>query len=136
MTTDFISIKSSDNSSEFQFSEQAGLFLSDGSEYYRVTLKTEAMTASLKVYAFEPSGEYCWRYFADLADNWRGWSGIKQWSSLEGEFKISSESDALGHIAMEITLESYGEWKAQITAVFDAGQLNDISSKIKSFFSK
>jgi hypothetical protein len=37
---------------------------------------------------------------------------------------------------MDITLESYGSWKSQITLVFDAGQLDDISSKIKAFFAK
>ena len=110
MVADSIIIKSSVNSTEFQFSEREGLFRSDGSEYYYVTVKSENLTATLKVYAFDPFGESCWRYFADLADNWRGWIGVKQWNSLEGELKISSESDSLGHIAMEITLESYGTW--------------------------
>ena len=65
MEIDSIIIKSSDNSAEFQFSEREGLFRSDGSEYYVVTLKTENMTASSKVYAFDPLDNSCSRYFAD-----------------------------------------------------------------------
>lgn len=136
MEIDSVTIKSSDNSAEIQFTERQGLFRSDGAEYYRLTLKAENMTASSKVYAFDPFGESCWRYFADLADNWRGWTGTKLWNSLEGELKIFSESDALGHITMKIVLESYGSWKTQIIICFDAGQLEDISLKIKYFFSK
>lgn len=136
MTIDSITIKSSDNSTELQFSEREGLFHSDGSEYYRVTLKAENMTASSKVYAFDPFDDSCSRYFADLANSWRGWNGVKQWNSLEGELKISSDSDSLGHIAMEITFESYGSWKSQITMAFEAGQLDDIASEIKTFFTK
>jgi hypothetical protein len=135
VVTDSLTIKSS-NSAEIQFSEREGLFRSVGSEYFRVTLKTENMMASLKVYIFDPFDKAFCRYFAELAENWRGWNGIKQWNSLEGELQISSESDSLGHVTMDITLESYGSWKSQITLVFDAGQLDDISSKIKAFFAK
>lgn len=135
MVTDSLTIKSS-NSAEIQFSEREGLFRSVGSEYFRVTLKTENMKASSKVYIFDPFDEAFCCYFAELAANWRGWNGIKQWNSLEGELQISSESDSLGHITMDITLESYGNWKSQIIFIFDAGQLDDISSKIKAFFAK
>lgn len=136
METDSVIIKSSANLAEFQFSERDGLFRSDGSEYYRLTLKAEDFMASTKIYAWNPFGESCCDYFVDLADNWRGWIGKKCWRSLESELTISSESDALGHITMEIVLESYGNWRGQITVYFDAGQLEDIASKVKRFFSK
>ena len=136
MAIDSVIIKSSSNSAEFQFSERNGLFRSGGSEYYRLTLKAEDVAASAKVYAFDPFGESCRRYFDGLAVNWRGWIGEKRWKSLEGELTISSESDTLGHIAMEISLESYGNWKTQITVYLEAGQLKDIASQVKLFFSE
>jgi hypothetical protein len=135
VVTDSLTIKSS-NSAEIKFSEREGLFRSVGSEYFRVTLKTENMMASLKVYIFDPFDKSFCHYFADIAENWRGWNGTKQWNSLESELQLSSESDSLGHITMDITLESYENWKTQIILVFDAGQLDDISSKIKAFFTK
>lgn len=61
MENDSIIIKSSNNFAEFQFSKREGLFRSDGSEYYIVTLKTENMTASSKVYAFDPLDNSCSR---------------------------------------------------------------------------
>ncbi len=111
MITNSLTIKSS-NSAEIQFSEREGLFRSVGSEYFRITIKTESMLASLKVYIFDPFDKSFCHYFSDIAENWRGWDGVKQWNSLEGELQISSESDSLGHITMDITLESYENWKA------------------------
>jgi hypothetical protein len=128
-------IKSSSNSAELQLSERNGLFLSEGSEYYRVTLKAKDIVASTKIYAFEPHSEL-WRYFEDLAVNWRGWVGEKQWNSLEGEFTISSESDAPGHIEMDIVLKSGVDWSVQTAISLDVVQLEDISSKLKQFFSE
>lgn len=115
-------------------SERNGLLRSAGSEFYRVTLEATDIKVSAKVYAFDPFDKSFWSYFEDLASNWRGWAGEKQWSSLEGEFKISSESDSLGHITMEFALESYGNWSAQIIINLDAGQLEDTAQKIKQFF--
>lgn len=134
--TDSVIIKSSSDFAEFHLSERNGLFVSDGSEFYRVTIKSQDFTASSKVYAFDPRNEPCWCYFEDLANHWRGWSGEKQWNSLEGEFTISTESDALGHIAMKIMLESHESWSARIIIDLDAGQLEDIALKVKKFFSK
>ena len=98
-------IKSSSNSNELQLSEQEGLSHPEGSEYYRVTLKVKDLMASAKVYAFEPHSELA-QYFSDLAAHWKGWNGEKKWSSLEGEFTLSCNSDGCGHVAMEVLLKS------------------------------
>ncbi len=134
MEIDFVIIKSSDNSAQFRLSERNGLLLSDGSEFYRVTLEDKDIVASSNVYAWNPFSESCLSYFEDLANNWRGWTGEKQWNSPEGEFNISSESDGLGHIAMKFKLESYGSWSAQIILNLDSGQLEEVAQKIKQFF--
>ncbi len=130
-------IKSSSSSNELQFSEQEGLSRSEGSEYYRVILKAKDLTASAKVYAFEPHSELA-QYFSDLAVHWKGWKGEKKWSSLEGEFTLSCNSDGQGHIAMEVILKSglyEDDWTVQTELNIDAGQLEEIASNIKRFFS-
>ena len=130
-------IKSLSGSDELQLSEQEGLLRPEGSEYYRVALKAKDLTASAKVYAFEPHGALA-QYFADLAAHWKGWNGEKKWSSLEGEFTLSCKSDGCGHIAMEVALKSglyEDDWSVQIMINVEAGQLKEIASNIKRFFS-
>lgn len=134
MEIDSVVIKSSGDFAEFRMSERNGLLRSAGSEFYRVTLEATDIKISVKVYAFDPFDKSFWSYFEDLANNWRGWESEKQWSSLEGEFKVSSESDSLGHIRMGFALESFDKWNAQIIINLDAGQLEDIAQKVKQFF--
>jgi hypothetical protein len=109
-----------------------------GSEYYQVILKAQDLTASAKVYAFEPHGALV-QYFADLAAHWKGWDGEKKWSSLEGEFTLSCKSNGHGHVEMKVMLKSglyEDDWSVQIMMNVDAGQLEEIASNIKRFFSK
>ena len=130
-------IKSFSGSDELQLSEQEGLLRPEGSEYYRVALKATDLTASAKVYAFEPHGALA-QYFADLAAHWTGWNGEKKWCSLEGEFTLSCKSDGCGHVAMEVALKSglyKDDWSVQVMINVDAGQLEEIASNIKLFFS-
>lgn len=135
MESKSVTIKSSRNPAELQISERSGVSLSDRLEHYFVNLKHKDFTVSTKVYAFQPNGETCQDYFDDLANNWKGWTGKKEWSSFEGEFTISSETDSLGHIEMKVALDSFDNWNAQISINIDAGQLENISLAIKRFFS-
>jgi hypothetical protein len=130
-------IKSSSNSIELQLSEQEGLSRPEGSEYYLVVLKAKNLIASAKIYAFEPHSELA-QYFSDLAVHWKGWSGEKKWSSLEGEFTLSCKSDGQGHIAMEVKLKSRlyeDDWSVITEINLDASQLEEIASNVKRFFS-
>ena len=134
MENDSVIIKSSDSGEQVEFSERNGLFNTNGSEYYRVTLKNNYLTASTRIYAFHPFGKLCWQYFEELSSYRRGWNGKKEWDSLESDFSISAESDTVGHITLEFNLNSSDSWSARININLDAGQLDDISKKVKQFF--
>ncbi|PYS49468.1 MAG: hypothetical protein DMF68_09885 [Acidobacteria bacterium] len=134
---DSVIIKSSNSSNELLLSEQDGLQHSGDSEYYRVTLKVKDLLASAKIYAFQPYSELS-QFFEDLAANWRGWKGKKEWQSLEGEFSLSCTSDGLGHVAIDVVLKSGfydNDWSVHTAINVDAGQLEEIASNIKQFFS-
>lgn len=135
MEIDSVIIKSSNGNAEIEFSEREELFRADGSEYYRVTFRNNELTASTRIYAFHPFGEFCWQYFENLASSWRGWNGKKEWNSLESDFSISAECDSVGHIFLEFNLNSSNNWSAQINVNLDAGQLKDIAGNVKKFFS-
>jgi hypothetical protein len=43
-------------------------------------------------------------YFQSLASSWNGWSGPKEWSTLESEFILSATSDRTGHVTLAYRL--------------------------------
>ncbi len=126
------------NSAELQLSDLEGLLNRKGREYYRVTVNSKNLAATAKVYAYQPGSQLI-HFFDDLAANWKGWKGEKQWQSLEGEFTLSCESDSLGHILMEVSLISgfyEDDWNIKVPIVLEAGQLEKIALDIKHFFLK
>jgi hypothetical protein len=128
-------IKDSKCSDELELSEREGLQRTDGSEYFRVTIRGNGLTASARVYAFEPTGGLE-QFLKEIAANWRGWEGEKIWTSLEGELRLGCTSDSLGHIAIEVTLHEAGAggWSARDVFHVDAGQLEQIALDVKRFF--
>jgi len=128
-------IKCSKNSGELEFSEREGLRRTDGSEYFRVTIRGHNLSASSKVYAFDPFNAGLTKFFEDLAENWKGWNGEKKWTSLEGELNLVCTTDGLGHIAIEaILFEGFDGWSVRNTFYVDAGQLEQLASVVKKFF--
>jgi hypothetical protein len=104
-------------------------------EYLRVSLKDKDIAASCaKVYIYEPHSLAS--LFGELADSWKGWEGAKEWSSVEGDFSLSCKSDGLGHVAIEVRLKSgldEDDWCVKAVIHVDAGQLDDIASKVSQF---
>ena len=132
-----VTIKSSTGSHELQLSEEEGLLRLDGSEYYRASLKAEGLTASAKVYAYEPHGELS-QFFAELAAHREGWEGEKRWRSLEGELTLSCRSGGGSRITIEVVLRSglyEDDWCVQAMINIEAGQLVSIAANVRQFFS-
>jgi hypothetical protein len=132
---DSLLIKCSRSSSELEFSEQEALRGTGGSEHFRVTVRAKDLLASVRVYSPDPHGHLS-EFFGDLAVNWKGWSGEKKWSSLEGEVELSCSCDSLGHIEIGVTLNGRlsGGWIVRNPLFVDAGQLEQIAFQLKEFF--
>jgi hypothetical protein len=132
---DEVIIKSSRSSSELKLSDPKPPRSRYPVEYLRVSLKDkEIAPSSAKVYIYEPHGLAA--LFADLATNWRGWEGAKEWSSVEEDFSLSCTSDALGHVALKVTLKSgvyEDDWYLQAVIHIAAGQLEEMAATVKEF---
>jgi hypothetical protein len=79
------------------------------------------------------------RFFQDLAENWKGWSGSKEWSSLEEELKIRACSDRSGKVLLTIELRhphAPWPWSVQGTLDLEAGQLDVIAKGMLQLYSK
>jgi hypothetical protein len=68
-------------------------------------------------------------YFADLANQWRGWTGTKEWTSLG--LRLGACHDGLGHVTLEATLDhDYAmpdRWRVHASLVVDAGSLDALA---------
>ena len=102
---------------------------------FDVSLVSTSLSASVRVYDIQPQN---WSaFFLGLAQNWKGWIGVKQLESLEGHLSVSATADSLGHISLRVKLRdviSACDWRAECTLVAEAGQLDKLAKSAKQFF--
>jgi hypothetical protein len=125
-----IVIKSSEGSELFQIGPREG-------EYINLELRMPALKARARIFLYEDNiGLF--RLFEDLAQNWKGWQGVKVWTSLEEDLKLSCSTDGLGHvtIALEVTNRTVGStWIVKASLKIDAGSLEQITHQAKTLLS-
>jgi hypothetical protein len=121
-------IKSAHDGTTLEFSDRAG-------DYYRVSLSGHDVHGACRVYAYEPASHLS-GFFRDLATNWQGWQGKKEWSSLEGELRFSATCDSTGHTSLSLRLRSGPypfDWILSTVLMIEAGSLGQIASEIEKF---
>jgi len=126
-------IKSSQGARSLELS--APLRLKEELQQFTVTIRAEGLTASRDVYAFEGE-ERLLALFDEMAAEWRGWEGTKEWASLEGELTVAVTHDRVGTVTLRAALWHYEqlEWRAAIELTVDAGeQLTEAAAAIRRF---
>lgn len=80
-------------------------------DYLVADLSVEGLSATKRVYALYATGRReLADFFAGLATDWRGWSGIREWTSLESDLKIEARHE-FGHIQLRVTLrQALADW--------------------------
>ena len=75
------------------------------------------------------------KFWEELASSWKGWSGERTWSSLEGDLKFTATSDNLGHITIRCHLSSGGfeGWSITVWLHCEAGALDSLARKADRF---
>ena len=134
--SDSVVIRSATSSKTLTLSEPESLKLPSGTEYFRATLTDDNLSASAKIYAYQPHGHIT-TLFDRLAVNWRGWSGEEQWASLEGELTLKCTRKKTGKVKLEITLLSghyEDDWSVQAQVFIEPNQLDEIALEMRQFF--
>jgi len=74
-------------------------------------------------------------FWRDLASHWKGWSGVRSWSSLEGDLELEARSDSLGHIQVTCILSRGAPhgWHIKARLFTEAGALDALASQAASF---
>lgn len=128
-------IKCCKSDGELEFSWNEGLNQPTGQEYFCVTIRSKHLFSFTDVYAFDPFDSNLMCFFEDLAANWKGFNGEKEWSSLEGEFSLNCTSDSLSHFALEVTIRNNEDTRyARKTVFIESGQLEKIALEARNFF--
>lgn len=64
--------------------------------YFSVEIADPTIRAVSRLYAY--GCEALALLFDEMAHDWRGWSGTKEWASLERELSLSCTADRKGHV--------------------------------------
>jgi hypothetical protein len=77
-------------------------------------------------------------FLAQLAQDFRGWPGERNWRSLESDLCISAVFRAGGHVGLTWTLRPwparYGGWSASVTTWLEAGeQMTALAADVEVF---
>lgn len=74
-------------------------------------------------------------FFKDLSEKWNGWSGSKEFLSLEGDFKLNARHDLRAKIILTATLSNEstdGNWKLDMEISFNCGEIDRIYRQISA----
>lgn len=94
-----------------------------------------AVTATVRVY--EHGSDFVPRFFAELAESWRGWDGEKDWESVESHIALTATADRLGHVSLRVILRdpfAPAAWRAEATLLIEAGQLEALAASAGRVF--
>jgi hypothetical protein len=126
--------------------EQAFLFLSD--EYdnastrrdgelwaMRARVRVPGLDASALVHLHTSQDAGVPEFFAALAADWNGWSGAREWQTVEGGLTLSCTHDGRGTISMGTELREHNlGWVVRAIVPIDAGALEQVAADVALFF--
>jgi len=122
-----VTIRSAHDGTTLELFERAG-------RYFLARVIGPNFQGTAKVY--DDSPQHLKRFFSDLAANWKGWKGKKEWQSLESELALCATSDSIGHASLSIELHSGDypfDWTLLATIELEAGQLERLARSVAAF---
>jgi hypothetical protein len=101
-------------------------------ETYVARLIAADMQAEAPVFHF--GGDYLGRFLANLARDWRGWDGQREWSSLEGTLALRASISKAGEVTFEVSIdERTSRWHSGGHIRVENGRLDDVAARAEAF---
>jgi hypothetical protein len=99
---------------------------------YIARLIAAELQAEAAVFHF--GGDYLDKFLADLATDWRGWKGEREWSSLEGTLALRASISAGGEVIIAVSItERHWTWAVSGNVHIENGRLDSIASDASTF---
>ena len=89
---------------------------------FEVVLEGDGLSARRSVFIFAHSD--IGLFFAELAEQWRGWLGSKLWESPDHDLVIEAKFRAGGHVEMTFAAQDgpLPTWRAEVTVEVEGGE--------------
>jgi Family of unknown function (DUF6228) len=101
---------------------------------YQARIEAPSISAHVRVDDHLPSRFF--EFFAGMARDWKGWSGEREYESLEHALKISAKHDGASSVWLTIQLRSGVSedlWRASIEMSIELGQLPSVAKSAQEF---
>ncbi|TDB79575.1 DUF6228 family protein [Micromonospora sp. KC721] len=79
-------------------------------------------------------------FFARLAAGWRGWDGVRHWTSARGQLTVEATHDGFGRVSLAVTLRaaeiapSFAPWSATLLFGVEADrELGRLALRLSQF---
>ncbi len=106
--------------------------------YFLAAVSSPGLHASAQINSGARRG-FAWDgfggFFTEIAANWKGWTGRREWKSLEGDLKLDAENGGSGAVSIGVYLH-YGapaQWKVQFAMSVESARLDQLAAEARSF---
>lgn len=91
---------------------------------FTVTANAEGLTATAPVLTTPGDGYGLPGFMKQLADDFRGWEGIRSWRSLEDQLRVEAAWHDGGHVSLlfHMTPSVYDKWAVTVEFTLEAGE--------------
>ena len=105
--------------------------------YLQVELASFPVSAKVEVWVETGDAAGLQAFLADLGKQRRAWAGLREWQSLEGDFKLSASCTALGNVLFNVELRGLQgapeEWAVNAGIEYELGQLERITQGLRDW---
>ena len=134
--TNILTIESSEVGTE---GERATLTLGPyGAGSFRVEVRRDRLHATAEIVSRVHRGHQSdglADFFAGIAADWKGWSGQRDWRSLESDLRLSAESPHGGgvHLVVHLSHGAPPYWELDFSLGLEPGQLERLAAESHAF---
>jgi hypothetical protein len=102
-------------------------------DFFQATLQSTGINARAPVSALMADGLA--ELFMSIARDWRGWSDVRAWRSLEGELELRAAFVKNGNVELDVSLHfgAPAVWRVATVITVESGQLPALADAACAF---
>jgi Family of unknown function (DUF6228) len=105
---------------------------------YQIQVQAPGLLATVEITSLH--GDAIPAFLHDLAEDFRGWPGSRNWRSLEDQFRLEATHDSLGHVSLLVRLRPRAyldHWELCLPVTVEAGaEMTTLADALTVFFQR